>query len=175
MTIDYICSLVAKLIKKYGETDPFRLAQAMRLTVLFEAMGKQPDACKGFFLYQSRVKVIVINSDLPEAIQRIILAHELGHCVLHKEAARLSAFHDFALYDSSSQYEYEANLFTAELLLEDELVFEALNEDNFFFAAARSMNVPAELLDFKFRILKNKGYKIVDTPILANSNFLKRL
>jgi len=29
-----------------------------------------------------------VNSDLPEQMQRIILAHEIGHAVLHRKAAR---------------------------------------------------------------------------------------
>ena len=36
-------------------------------------------------------------------------------------------------------------------------------------------NVPAELLDFKFRVMKWKGYKIVEPPIISRSNFLKDL
>ena len=33
----------------------------------------------------------------------------------------------------------------------------------------------AELLDFKFRVMKRKGYKLIDPPILSNSNFLKNV
>ena len=71
--------------------------------------------------------------------------------------------------------EKDANLFAAELLLEDDEVLQALNEDNTFFTAASMLNVPAELLDFKFRVMKWKGYKIVEPPIISRSNFLKDL
>ena len=110
---------------------------------------------------------------MPEEVQRIILAHEIGHAVLHKEQlANLKAFHDFALYDTATRYEYEANLFAAELLLDDEEVIGKLNEDSFFFGAARELYVPPELLDFKFRILKTKGLTL-DSPITARGDFLK--
>ena len=36
----------------------------------------------------------------------------------------------------------------------------------------KELGVPAELLDFKFRIMKNKGYRI-EAPYIAKSNFLK--
>ena len=49
-----------------------------------------------------------------------------------------------------------------------------LNDDMFFFQAARALYVPFELLDFKFRILKRRGYK-VESPITANGDFLKNL
>jgi Zn-dependent peptidase ImmA (M78 family) len=156
------------------ESEPERLAQAMNLLVRYEPMGTTPKACKGFYLYQSRRHVITVNSDLPAALQRIILAHEVAHAVLHREVVKLRAFHDFALYDNSSVYEYEANLFAAEYLLDDDEVMGKLSEDTFFVGVAQELRVPPELLDFKFRILKRKGWQ-VESPILANSDFLKRI
>lgn len=174
-TIDYISRQVARIMRKYDETDPYRLAQAMGIIVGYEAMGDYPEACKGFFMYQSRKKLIMINSDLPDVLQRIILAHEIGHAVLHsKELATLKAFHDFALYDTTSRFEYEANLFAAEYLLDDGEVIDKLNDDAFFFGVARELFVPPELLDFKFRILKNKGWSL-ESPIASHGDFLKHI
>ena len=164
MSIGHICREVASLINKYKEKDPQKLAEALGIIVDYLPLGNGIKSCKGFFLYQSRKKHITINSDLPETVQRIILAHEIGHAVLHYKLAGVKAFHDFTLYDNSSLYEYEANLFAAEYLLEDKLVQERLNEDTFFFSVARELKVPPELLDFKFRILKRKGWQI-SSPI----------
>jgi len=174
MTIDYICRTVGNLVEFYDQPDPFLLAKEMGIIVLMEPMGTSPDSCKGFFLYQSRQRVIVVNSDLPYDVQRIILAHEIGHSVLHKEMAKFSTFNDFSLYNDASQFEYEANIFAAEYLLDDSTVLNALNNDDFFFNTAKNLNVPAELLDFKFKILKHKGYKL-NSPIYAKSTFLKNI
>jgi len=175
MSIEYISGVVARIIKKYGQADPYRLCRDLRILLLEPGLGSQPGACKGFFLYQARQQVITVNSDLPEQLQRLILAHEIGHAVLHREAAGLSAFHDFALFDETSHYEYQANIFAAELLLSDDVVLGLLNEDMSFFAAASLLGIPAELLDFKFRILKRKGYQVIDPPLLAQANFLKKV
>ena len=174
MSIEIICREVSRIMRKYDEPDPWKLAEAMGIIVQVMPLGSSDKSCKGFFLRQSRKKLITINSDLPEPIQRIILAHEIGHAVLHHEAAKMRAFHDFALYDTSSQMEYEANLFAAEYLLEDDEVTELLSEDTFFFSVAKELEVPPELLDFKFRILKRKGW-LIESPIQSNSNFLKHL
>lgn len=173
MSIPHICAAVLKTVKKYDETDPAKLCRAMDIRVLTEPMGAFAQACKGFYLFCARRQVICINRDLPESLQRIILAHELGHAVLHRARARVRAFHDFSLYDNSTRLEYEANLFAAELLLDDQAVFELLNEDRFFFAAAKELGVAPELLDFKFRILKSKGCKLTDPPLMASGDFLK--
>lgn len=175
MSIEYICSQVKRVIEKYDETDPFHLCRAMKILLLFEPMGNFPRACKGFYLGQSREQVITINSHLPEDLQRIILSHEIGHAVLHGKSSGLKTFHDFALFDETSVYEYEANIFAADYLMEDDQVLSLLNEDISFFGAASQLHVPAELLDFKFRVLKRKGYKVIDSPINANSDFLKKV
>jgi Zn-dependent peptidase ImmA (M78 family) len=175
MSIEYISGEVARITKKYDEDDPYRLCRSMKIILLAEAMGNFPNACKGFYLYKARQQVITINSDLPEGIQRIILMHEIAHAVLHRKASGIKAFHDFALFDEASTYEYEANIFTADYLLKDAEVLELLNEDLSFFGAASRLNVPIELLDFKFRVLKRKGYKIIDPPLRASSDFLKKV
>jgi Zn-dependent peptidase ImmA (M78 family) len=79
------------------------------------------------------------------------------------------------MFDETSQYEFEANIFAADLLMPDEEVLSLLNDDISFFAAASALQVPPELLDFKFRVLKRKGYKVIDPPIVANGDFLKKV
>ena len=64
-------------------------------------------------------------------------------------------------------------LFAAELLLKDEDVFELLNDDTSFFGVASILRVPPELLDFKFRVLKHKGYQFVEPPYQSDSKFLR--
>lgn len=175
MSIELISDEVRRIRKKYDETDPDRLCHAMNILLLNEPMGTGSDACKGFYFQQSRMQVITVNSDLTEELRRIILSHELGHAVLHRNVSGVRAFHDFQLFDETSVYEYEANIFAADFLMEDDRVLSLLNSDISFFGAAAELQVPPELLDFKFRVLKRKGYKVIDPPIRARSNFLKNL
>ena len=173
MTYSDICAAVAKLKVKYDETDPFRLCRAMGITLLLQSMGSHATAIKGF-MECKRIKTITVNSDLPETIQKIIVAHELGHATLHRTSS-VQAFHEVVMFDSSSIKEKEANLFAAELLLEDGEVLDALNQDVTFFSAAAQLRVPMEMLDFKFRLLKWKGYKMLESPIQVNSNFMRNM
>ncbi|NCB66212.1 MAG: hypothetical protein EOM48_08590 [Bacilli bacterium] len=46
------------------------------------------------------------------------------------------------------------------------------DDDKFFFGVAKELYVPAALMDFKFRVLKHKGYRI-EAPYINNGNFLK--
>ena len=175
MSIEAIADEVETVRQKFNESEPYRLCQAMGILLLHEPMGSSQNACKGFYLRQSRTQVITVNSDLSEEHRRIILAHELGHAVLHRDASGMQAFHDFKLFDETSVYEYEANIFAADYLMPNDDVLELLNGDISFFGAASELGVPPELLDFKFRVLKRKGYKVVDPPITARADFLKKL
>ena len=81
---------------------------------------------------------------------------------------------DLELFDSLIPTEYEANVFAAELLIDDNELLGLLNDsDSSFFSVAKKLCVPAELLDFKFRVLKNKGYRI-EPPYIAQSDFFKK-
>ena len=146
----------------------------MKITVKLRPMGIYEGCCKGFFLISRRMKHITINSDLPELLQKVVLSHELGHCVLHADSAASAPFHEVTLFDNTDHKEYEANIFAAELLLPDEQVLALLNDDLFFFDVAKKLCVPFEMLDFKFRVLKRKGYK-VESPVVSQGDFLKKL
>ena len=174
MTYEEINTSVNALVKKYDERDPFKLCRAMGIVLLFQSLGTAPDAIKGFFLESKRIRTITVNCDLPEVIQRIIVAHELCHAEYHRKSG-IHAFHEVAMFDHTSAFEKDANLFAAELLLEDKDVLEVLNQDTTFFSAAAAMCVPAELLDFKFRVMKWKGYKLIEPPTNARSNFLRNM
>jgi len=171
---DNVCQAVKGIRRISNITDPFRLCEEKRILVLTPNLGRYEDCIKGFFVKKNRIKTITVNSDLPEVIQRIILAHEFGHAMLHSDR-RICEFHDVGLYDESSVMEKEANLFAGEFLLRDEDVLEAMNGDTTFFSAAAMLRVPAELLDFKFRVMKWKGYQLMEAPIDVRNNFLKNM
>jgi Zn-dependent peptidase ImmA (M78 family) len=174
INIEAISKEVRKIKNKYDETDPVKLCQEMKIKLIYQPMGLYTGACKGFYLVQSRIQSITINSDLGELMQKLVLFHEIGHAVLHRKLAGVKAFHDFQLFDETSIYEYEANVFASDYLLPDEDVLEALSEDISFFDLAKKLYVPPELLGFKFCILKQKGYTVIEPPINARADFFRK-
>ena len=75
MVTEWISREVCRLERKHNEPDPLALCEQMGILVLFQPMGTYAGACKGFFLSQSRMRSITINSDLPEPLQRVIAVH----------------------------------------------------------------------------------------------------
>ncbi len=172
MRAEQIKREAARLKAKYQTADPRRICDALRIRVSLAPMGTGRDSCKGFFLVNARCRVIMLNSDLPEEIRRIILAHELGHAVLHSSPA-LRAFHEFTVLDETDRMEYEANVFAAEFLVDDGEMLEAFGEQMTLFQASSALGVPPELLDFKARLLEKEGYPL-RAPRIARGDFLRR-
>ncbi|SCP98613.1 ImmA/IrrE family metallo-endopeptidase [Anaerobium acetethylicum] len=170
MTIDYIVNQVEALVKKAGSRDPYIICNALDYKLHYMDLKQR---LKAYYFYQSRINNIIIDENVIEVFRPILIAHELGHGMLHKEIAMMSGFQELEVLEKRSDkpMEYEANLFAAELLLEDETVLKLLNEYTFF-ETASMLNVPAALLDFKFGILKAKGYGISSLHY-GKSDFLK--
>ena len=172
MWIDAIQNEAKRLKIKYQTADPYEICDALKIHLMLLPMGVSSDACKGFCLMKARCTTIVLNSEMPEEIRRIILAHELGHAVLHR-GCKINAFHDYGMLDSTSKYEDEANIFAAEFLLTDEDLLNAADEGKSFYELACELGVPPDLLDFKIRLLHRAGYQL-NIPYVAKSKFLKR-
>lgn len=102
---------VKNLIQKYGTTDPYKLCQKLGIEVIVMDLG----VIKGCFKSRMGEKVILTNSVFSAFAQKIILAHELGHAILHSDHD--TAFMKDRFLNYSNTLENEANKFAAELLI----------------------------------------------------------
>ncbi len=163
-----IAELVDQLVAEHHERDPFLLCKLLDIEILSYDFS---NGIKGYLFSHSGAKVIVINENLPRFMKRLICAHELGHALLHEDLADFKAV-DFSVYDVSAKPELEANLFAGELLLSDEDVLDLMPDYDNYFSLAGALKVSPELLDFKVRMMRSKGY---DIPAFVDyrANFLK--
>ena len=169
-SIDYIARLAQNLTHRFQTRNPYEICDALGIRVRMKDLGND---IKAYYFHHSRIRNIVLNHRVSETIRRILVAHELGHDRLHKEIALLKGFQEIELFDMAIPAEYEANLFAAELLIDDDTLLSLLNDDDkSFFGVASELYIPAALLDFKFRVLKHKGYRI-EAPYIANGDFMK--
>ena len=63
---------------------------------------------------------VMLSSFLSEEEKRIVAAHELGHITLHRSQLKMAPMSDNRLYNMINETEYQANLFAADLLIQDE-------------------------------------------------------
>lgn len=172
MRAEQIKREVARLKARFHTTDPHELCDALGILLLEKSMGAKPGSCKGFFLVAGRCKVATINSDLALPVRRLTTFHEAGHGFLHADSG-IKTFRDFTLLERADPKELEANVFAAEYMVEDDDLFDVLNQGLDFFGVASTLGVPPEIIDFKLQLLEREGYP-VSAPRFSRSDFLKR-
>ena len=169
-SIEYITGVVDRLVRKYGSRDLYELCNALDVKIYYMDLGLD---AKAFYICDSQMRSIVLNNRISKIVQRVLLAHELGHDQLHRDVAMLKGFRKIDAISMTIPTEYEANLFAAEMMISDDEVLDLLYyDDRTFYCIAKELYVPYPLLEFKLRILKHKGHNI-DAPYEANGDFLK--
>lgn len=160
-----------KILKKYGSENPFYLCRMMDIDILEKDMGENKTAIKAMMVRSRRIVTIVVNSNLSDEVKRFIIAHELGHAVLH---AGTSGFTDRVAFYERSVLETEANVFASELLISDSdaLMKEIRSGDYTVFQLAAEYGVPYELMAYKLDVMKKNGYDIPELPYTPDSKFL---
>ena len=121
MSVNCIYDSVQSKIKKSRTRNPFTIAEDNGIMLIFDS---NLNKMKGMYTIIKRNRIIIINDNMPERMQQIVCAHELGHDALHRQFAKDGGLREFMLYDMKSRPEYEANMYAADLLLDDEEVME---------------------------------------------------
>lgn len=96
---------ILDLIKKHGTNNPHELADMLDIKVLYRDLTGLPN---GVFFRAQNKSYIIIDSTLKPSLQDIVLAHELGHYLLHKHGNIIFGFN---LTNDSDIKEYQANKF----------------------------------------------------------------
>lgn len=169
MSAEYLSAVGAKLVKRCGTRDPFRIANALGIEVLFcDNFGP----LKGMYRVIKRNRFIFINKDLSERMQTIVCAHELGHDQLHRNLAKGNAIQEFMLYDMTTKPEYEANIVASEILLGTDEILDYIYTYRYTSEQiATAMNTDINLVALKIAHLAETGYQLRRQEF--RSDFLK--
>ncbi|WP_346698512.1 ImmA/IrrE family metallo-endopeptidase [Thomasclavelia spiroformis] len=111
-----------------------------------------------------------MNTFLSEPVKRIVAAHEMGHIILHRHQLKMSPMKDSVLYDMTSQTEYEANMFAADLLINGEHIHTLSKEDMDYFSMCKYLYTTPYVMSFKLFSLIRRGYAY-DLPMGIDSRF----
>ena len=138
---------VDELVNKYNTICPFELADQLNIIVRHLPLG----SLKGLYQLILDDKFIILNDNLTSTQKPLILAHELGHAVLHTHD-NIIAFKRHTLF-SHSKLETEADTFASELLLYDFNISDYEGYTTQQIAAC--LQLPTHLVQLK---LKSLGY-----------------
>lgn len=153
-----IVTKAEQLIKQCGTRDPFLIAKQLNIVIQYCNFKQQ----RGAYKVIQRNRFIFLNENLPVEAQRIILLHELGHDTLHrKEATQIGGFKEYKIFDiNNNRMEYEANIFAAQLELDDEEFLAYCDRGYDVQQIASAMHSDINLIALKADIMISKGYRL---------------
>ena len=169
VSTNYIYNNVQSRVRKSKTRNPFVIAEDNGIMLLFDANLKN---LKGMYTIIKRNRIIIINDNMPEQMQNIVCAHELGHDALHRSFAKNGALQEFMLYDMKSRPESEANMYAADLLLDDDEVMELAKEGYDMQQVASILNTDINLVGLKMASMNYRGYDL-RIGIEPRSDFLR--
>lgn len=140
---------IQRLIRYYDKTigtrDPVAIARYLNIGLAIVPLG----TIAGNYKLLKRKRWIFVNEDIPadSPLFRIVVAHELGHAVLHRKEN--CAFIKNKTLLLTSGIEREANCFAAYLLITDNMLEEyaECTEDQF----CGCTGYPKELIELRLK------------------------
>ena len=168
---DYIYKKTEHLVRKFKTRDPIEILNGLNVIVGESSNYRK---LKGYCFMSCQTIYVMLSSFLLEEEKRIVAAHELGHVILHRTQLKMAPMSDNRLYNMINETEYQANLFAADLLIEDQDVAElSKNEDLDYFSFCSSLYATPELMSFKLYSLMKRG-QAYHMPMEINSGFLAK-
>lgn len=129
-----------RLADAYESRDPEVLCERMQIRITDAAL---PQRIRGFFIHAGGVKAIVLSDALREE-RRFVLAHELGHVLLHPQCNVL--FLKRHTYTVPARLEREADLFAGFLLVPMQELDGCLREQQSIQEIAARYRVPPQIV-----------------------------
>ncbi len=152
--------IVAKanqIVLEHETRDPFKIAANLGIVIKNCNFDRQ----RGAYKVINRIAFIFLNKNLPETERHIVTLHELGHDRLHKaQAISSGGFQEFRIFDMTNRrMEYEANVFAAQLELDDEEFLDYSERGYDLQQMASAMQSDINLIALKADILISQGYR----------------
>lgn len=135
-----IRQIVAYYKRKYGTNNPFAIADC--LGILYQVGNMECDGC---YMFLKNHRYIFLSQNLSEAEMMLVMAHELGHAILHRKD-NCYFIRNKTLFLNSKK-EVQANKFAAELLISDEFLQE--NKEFTVEQVSRMLGYDQKLLELR--------------------------
>ena len=120
--IKYIKNKALSIKKIHSTNNPDIITKYLGIEILYRKYKKQ----MGAFIIINKTPFIFLKEDLSYEEKQIVLAHEIGHFILHKKLLKdIFILRDFSLFSKrENEIEKEANMFASYLLIDEKQLIE---------------------------------------------------
>ena len=141
---DYVRKKALAYRRKFNTSDPFKLADALGIEVMICDIGSR----LGCYMYLKRSKCIWINESLEGNERTFVMAHEVGHAILHPKENCYFLRNQTLL---NTKIEREANTFAVEFLIPDDVILEAKANGYTVDQLSRILGYEKELIELRLK------------------------
>lgn len=106
--------IAERLAREHHTRNPITIAKNMNISLVYLPF----DEIYGMACSLGKHRFIGVNTGLDEHVQRLVIAHELGHFILHPEGNFFFVLNQTMYY---SKFEYQANMFAIGLCIGEEV------------------------------------------------------
>ena len=141
---DYVRKKALACKRKFNTSDPFKRARALGIEVMICDIGSR----LGCYMYLKRSKCIWINESLEGNERTFVMAHEVGHAILHPKENCYFLRNQTLL---NTKIEREANTFAVEFLIPDDVILEAKANGYTVDQLSRILGYEKELIELRLK------------------------
>lgn len=141
---DYVRKKALACKRKFNTSDPFKLARVLGIEVMICDIGSR----LGCYMYLKRSKCIWINESLEDNERTFVMAHEVGHAILHPKENCYFLRNQTLL---NTKIEREANTFAVEFLIPDDVILEAKANGYTVDQLSRILGYEKELIELRLK------------------------
>lgn len=167
---DSIYMLAKSLVKKHETRDPFEICSILGITYLFKDLG----SLQGMYTILAGKPVILISNRLDKHRQRQVCAHELGHALMHTDIVSERCLQEFEIFNMNEPIEYEANVFSAFLLVDFDEADKYFKEGRDIFTVSQILEINVLLLNLGLTEMARLGYDIQAPLEFASTRIYER-
>lgn len=169
--LNNIKDMADAIVRKYDTRDPVKLAGMLGIHIYYLS---DLNELLGMYTVVNRRRCILINSRLSKRLMNLVLAHEIGHDRLHQRLCSESSFREFQVLDVTSRPEYEANVFAAHILIDQDRLESLLREGLDVLQISCAMDINVNLLLIKLNEMRRSGADY-DMSFVPPGDFLKKV
>ena len=158
------------LVRQCGTRDPLKIACELGISVYHAPL----DDLLGMFTFRWNHRIMLINENLDHYMEQMVAGHELGHDRRHRELAKAGGMKEFTLFNMKDTTEYEANAFSAHILLDNDDVYGLARQGYDVVQVAHMLNSDINLMLIKMQEMNKLGYDFT-IPNSPDSRFFRRI
>ena len=172
LSAEEIHSKARSIVRSCGTRDTVKIARELGIYIHYI---NDFNELLGMYTYRHKERHILLNANMEQMVLQMVCGHEIGHDIFHRDLAKNNnSLPEFVLFDMRTKHEYEANAFSAHVIIDDDELIYNLKEGYDIVQVSSIMGTNINLMLIKLNEMNRMGWNL-NLPYVPRSDFLKNI